>query len=82
VFLRRDLRHRADYFANPSLNRAPAGGGLDGCRSMRQDDKLPVLAIGSLQTDVVLRIGPVDPGEGRKFNVRMWLHDFAPAMLK
>jgi len=25
VFLRRDLRHGADYFANPALNLAPFG---------------------------------------------------------
>ena len=32
--------------------------------------------------DVVLRIGPVNSGEGRKFNVWLRLHWFAPAVIK
>ena len=46
------------------------------------DGEFPFLAVASLPTDVVLGVRPVDPDEGRKFNVRMWLHDFAPAVLK
>ena len=59
-----------------------AGPGVDGRRAMRHDGPFPLLVGGSLQTDVVLGIGPVDSGEGRKFNVWLRLHWFAPAVIK
>ena len=54
----------------------------DGIRAVRQDGEFPLIAMRSLQADVVLGVGPIDADEGRKFNIRMWLHDFAPAVIE
>jgi hypothetical protein len=65
--------------------KALAQGGrprIDRNSAMFQDGKFPFLAFASLQADVVLRVRPVDPDEGRKFNIRMRLHDSAPAVIE
>ena len=71
-------RHRPALKALSQL----ACPGVDGRREVRHDGQFPLLAVGRLQTNVVLGIGPVNSGEGRKFNVRFRLHWFAPAVLK
>jgi hypothetical protein len=53
-----------------------------GIRAVQQDGEFPLLAMRSLQADVVLGVGPIDADEGCKFNIRMWLHDFAPAVIE
>ena len=49
---------------------------------MRDDAKLSLFTVGNLQTDVVLRISPIDADEGRKFSVCLWRHDLAPEVLQ
>lgn len=53
---------------------------LDSIDPMRQAIKLWLLAIGGLQTDVVLRIGPIDADEGGELTVGKRLHDAPPTV--